>query len=324
VKSLVVSDPAAEVRPVLKEVELLFLIVIGESGGLLSSVAALGRASCGVGTGSSAGGLAVGDGSSALSSCVASGGCSASGSCTSSGSSSRGGTCSGSSSRSGASHLHRNTATEGTSTSGVLATDHADVALSSNSAGASLGSVDLDVKRLVLQLGVGVAATVVTLEVLGDSHRNPVGTGTSGVDHALVRTSTVGVDLVNGHHERTASGDLRKSGAVELHDLSGTGLDVVVTSTEGLTANSCGITTEASGVLLEGVAVCSVTRSGGIDTDGRASTAGITSSLDDGTVASHESRGGQKAEGNNGGLGEVHFEYEDSLNRSGRRIRRTE
>jgi hypothetical protein len=174
----------------------------------------------------------------------------------------------------------------------------------------------LDIEGKVLHLSVPVAATVVTLKVLSDGHGNPVGTGTGGIDHALVRTCTVRVDLVDGHHESAASSDLREGLAVELHNLSGSGLDVVVTATESLTADSCGITTEAGGVLLEGVAVCAVTRSVGINTDSRASTAGITSGLDDGTVASHKSRGSQEAEGNNGALCEVHFKCEYSLNRS--------
>jgi hypothetical protein len=38
-------------------------------------------------------------------------------------------------------------------------------------------------------------------------------------------------------------------------------------------------------------------------------------------VASHEGRGSQKAEGNNGGLGEVHVDFVDyCLNRSEKRL----
>jgi hypothetical protein len=122
---------------------------------------------------------------------------------------------------------------------------------------------------------------------------------------------------VDGHHERTSSRDLGEGTAAELHDLSGTSVDVVGASTKSLTAGGGSVTAEAGGVLLEGVAVGTVAGSGGNNTDGRAGTASITNCLDDGTVASHEGGGGQKAEGNNGGLGEVHFErFENSLNQS--------
>jgi hypothetical protein len=118
----------------------------------------------------------------------------------------------------------------------------------------------------------------------------------------------------------TTGGDLRKSGAVELHDLSSTSRDVVVTSTECLTASVCGIATEASGILLEGVSVGAVTRSVGVDTNGRTSTSCITDSLDDSSVASHEGRGSQKADGDGGDLGE-HVDFVDyCLNRSEKRL----
>ena len=113
---------------------------------------------------------------------------------------------------------------------------------------------------------------------------------------------------MNGHHESTAGGDLRQSTAAHGHDLSSAGLDIVVACAESLTASRCGIATEAGRVLLEGVAVGTITRSGGIHTNGRASAAGIANSLDNRTVASHESRGSHKAESNNGRLGEVHIE----------------
>jgi hypothetical protein len=128
--------------------------------------------------------------------------------------------------------------------------------------------------------------------------------------------------LVDCHHDLAASRNLRKSGAAEGHDLSGTGLDVVVTSAECLTAGVCGCATETGGILLEGVSVGTVTRSVGVNTDGGTVTACITGSTDDSSVASHEGRGSQKAEGNNGGLGEVHVEFcvDYCLNRSERRL----
>jgi hypothetical protein len=205
-------------------------------------------------------------------------------------------------------HLYRNTPTERSSACGVLASDHADTSLSSDCSCASHASWDLSSKREILHLSVPVASTVVALEVLADCDWLPVCASSCGVDHALVRTSTVGVDLVNSHHDLTTGCDLRKNAAVELHDLSSAGLDGVVTSTKSLTASGCGIATEASRVLLEGVAVGAITRSGWVDTNGRSLTTGIASSSNDGAVASHERRRSQKAESNNGRLGEVHTE----------------
>jgi hypothetical protein len=205
-------------------------------------------------------------------------------------------------------HLDGNTPSERSSTGRVLASDHADTGLSSNCSCASHAGWDLSSKREILHLSVPVASTVVALEVLADCDWLPVCASSCGVDHALVRTSTVGVDLVDGHHDLTTGCDLRKNAAVELHDLSSAGLDGVVTSTKSLTASGCGIASEASRVLLEGVAVGAITRSGWVDTNGRSLTTGITSSSNDGAVASHERRRSQKAESNNGRLGEVHTE----------------
>ena len=205
-------------------------------------------------------------------------------------------------------HLDGNTATERSSTSWVLTADHADVGLSGNRSCASHASWDGGSERLILHLGVPVATAVVTRKVLSDGDWLPGCAGAGGVDHALVWAGTVRVDLVDSHHDLTASGNLRKSGSVDCHDLRGTGLDRVVASTKSLTAGSCGIATEASRVLLEGVAVCAVTRSRWVNTNGGSSTASITSSANDCAVASHEGGRSQKAEGNNGGLGEVHTE----------------
>jgi hypothetical protein len=106
----------------------------------------------------------------------------------------------------------------------------------------------------------------------------------------------------------TTSCDLGKDATIELHNLSGTSLDDIVTATKSLTARSGSIATEASGVLLEGVAASAVTRSRWVNTDGRSLTTSIASSSNNCAVASHERRRSQKAEGNNGRLGEVHTE----------------
>jgi hypothetical protein len=115
------------------------------------------------------------------------------------------------SSGSGTSHLNRDTATERTSTSGVLATDHADVALTSDSTCAGHVGGDGSSEGKVLHLSVTVATTGVALEVLSDSDGLPVGTGTGSIDHAVVRTGTVGVDLVDSHHDLTASAESKVS-----------------------------------------------------------------------------------------------------------------
>jgi hypothetical protein len=97
--------------------------------------------------------------------------------------------------------LNWDTATKRPSTSGVLAANHADVALSSDGSCAGHAGRYLSSEGKILHLSVPVAATLVALKVLGNSDRSPVGASTSGVNHALVRTSTVRVDLVNSHHD---------------------------------------------------------------------------------------------------------------------------
>lgn len=86
-------------------------------------------------------------------------------------------------------------------------------------------------------------------------------TGARGIHHTSVRARSITVDLVESHHNLTARSYLRKSGAVELHDHSGSGLNVVSSSTKGFSTCSCGIALEAGGVLLERLATCAVTGS---------------------------------------------------------------
>jgi hypothetical protein len=101
----------------------------------------------------------------------------------------------------GGSHLDRNTASEGSGTSGVLATNHADVALACDRSCTCLAGGNCCSEGKVLHLGVPVTSTVVARKVLSDSDWLPVCASSCGVDHALVRASTVTVDLVNGHHD---------------------------------------------------------------------------------------------------------------------------
>ena len=70
---------------------------------------------------------------------------------------------------------------------------------------------------------------------------------------------------MKSHHKHATGADLRESATVELHDLRSAGRNVVGTSTDSLTAGVGGLTTEAGGVLLEGVAVGAITRSAGVD-----------------------------------------------------------
>lgn len=243
------------------------------------------------------------------------------------------------------SHLDRDTTTEGSSTGRVLASDHAHVALAGNGTRAGLVGRDSDTKGQV-HLGLGiVAATGIAINVLGDLNRHPVGARASGVDHARVRTGSVTVDLVDGHHERTASGDLRKSRAVELHDFLGASLDVVGASAQGLAASVSSIASEARRVLLEGVAARSIARSVGVNckrvspsiihtyhfekgrergqvrvvqvgvhtSNSGSLTACITDRLDDGAVACHKLASSQKADGQKRRLGEEHSEPAEGI-----------
>lgn len=131
-------------------------------------------------------------------------------------------------------------------------------------------------------------ATILAGHVGGDSNVGPCGSSTVGVDHALVRTRTVTVDLVNGHLDLAAGCDLRKHVTGLSHDGLGAGLEVVGASAEGLANSVCGITLEAGAVLLEGVAAGSVAGSSAVDAEGHAGAACWSGGLDDGTVASHE------------------------------------
>jgi hypothetical protein len=65
---------------------------------------------------------------------------------------------------------------------------------------------------------------------LGDIDGLPVGTLASDIDHAFVRTSTVTVDLVNGHGEFTTCGDLRKRATILLENGLSAAFDIVGTT----------------------------------------------------------------------------------------------
>jgi len=191
--------------------------------------------------------------------------------------------------------LDWDTATEWTGTSSVHAADEADVVLSVELTSAGhLGwhsSLEWEVGGLCA--GTGVLAWDVGLDLNG----LPVGTSSIGVHLAGVWSGTVTVDLVDGHVEGATSADLWELIAHHLHDCLGTGSNVVLSSTDGLSAGVGIVTLEAGGISLEWITTSSVTRSVWVNSNGGTSSTGITDSLDDSTVAGHELSDGQKTEG---------------------------
>jgi len=193
-------------------------------------------------------------------------------------------------------HLDWDAATEGTGTGSVLALNHADVVLSSDVTSASLASWDLSREREIGH-GVGPVVAVGALNLGGDVDVGPVAAGTVSVDLASVWASAVTVDLVKGHVDGATSRDLGKrlSGVLG-HDSLGACDNVVLTTSEGLTASSGVVTLEAGGILLEGVPSGSITGSGWVNSNSGASTALITNCLDDRTVAGHQLGNGEETE----------------------------
>jgi hypothetical protein len=89
--------------------------------------------------------------------------------------------------------------------------------------------------------------------------------GACGIHHASVWSRTVSVNLMKSHGNHATWSDLRKCCSVLCHDLSSSSLDVVGTSTKGLSASISGIALEAGGVLLEGLTTRAVTRGTGVN-----------------------------------------------------------
>jgi len=197
------------------------------------------------------------------------------------------------------SHLDWDTATEGTGTSSVLALNHADVVLASDSTSASLASWDSSLEWEIDSLCVGTAVLAGNLG--GDINVGPVTASAVGVDLAAVWAGTVTVDLMESHHDGAALGDLWEGGAIVVHDGLGTGLNIILATTEGL-STSCGIVTlEASGILLEWVPLGSVTWGSWVNSNGGTLSTSITNSLDNGTVASNELGSSEKRKRNGRG-----------------------
>jgi len=190
-------------------------------------------------------------------------------------------------------HLDWDTATEGASTSSVHAADHADVVDASDVSTAGLASWDSSLEWQINSLGV--ASAVLASNLGGDLHVDEVAAITGGVDLAGVWSGTVTVDLVESHGDCSAWRDLGELIAVHGQDSLRSGSDVVLTATEGLTA-SCGVVAlEAGGVLLEGITLGPITRSVGINANGRTGTTFVTNSLDNGTMASHKLGGSDES-----------------------------
>lgn len=100
-----------------------------------------------------------------------------------------------------------------------------------------------------------LAAAVCTWDIGRDLHVRPLSTSAGGIDHALVRSSAVPVNLMKSHHDHTTRrnlGHLSSVGSEHLRDLGGW---VVGTASEGLAALICCLVLESCGVLLEWVAV---------------------------------------------------------------------
>lgn len=108
------------------------------------------------------------------------------------------------------------------------------------------------------------------------------------VHHALIRSSAISVDLVDGHLDLTTRGSLRKLVARLGHDGLCAGLEIILTTSKGLADSGSVGALEAGCVLLERIATCAVTRGGGDDAKGHAAAASVTGSLDDGAVTGHE------------------------------------
>ena len=118
--------------------------------------------------------------------------------------------------------------TEWTCTRRVLTADHADVCLACDGSGAlhvgRKGGLEWDIGS------TSVRSAVVTWDLLGDVDWLPVGALASDIDHAFVWTSTITVDLVDGHSKLATSRDLWESAAIQLKNLLGAGFNVVVTT----------------------------------------------------------------------------------------------
>src|SRR6478609_3340812 len=107
-------------------------------------------------------------------------------------------------------HLNWNNTTERTSPRRVLATNKANILLTSNRARAVLSSRDRGNKRKIPHLTIAVTAAIVALNVGGYLDVVPRSTGSISIDHTCIRSSAIRIDLVDSHLKATARVDLRK------------------------------------------------------------------------------------------------------------------
>ncbi|PMB70734.1 hypothetical protein BM221_003189 [Beauveria bassiana] len=149
-------------------------------------------------------------------------------------------------------------------------------------------TMDISHQRVVGGASLTVAAALVAVDVLRDLNVFPGGAGAVGIDHARVGAGTVRVDLVKGHGQLAAGGDLGESASSLGHDLAHAAFKIVGALADSLAQGISRGTAEAGGVLLEGIASGSVTGSRGHDSEGHALATGVTNSAGDGGVARDE------------------------------------
>jgi len=82
----------------------------------------------------------------------------------------------------------------------------------------------------------GFAVGVGSWNVGSDGHRLPVGSCSSGIDHALVWTSAVTVNLVKSHRDHSTGGDLWQCAAVRSNHSWDSSGNIVGSTSESLTA----------------------------------------------------------------------------------------
>lgn len=121
-----------------------------------------------------------------------------------------------------------------------------------------------------------------------------------GIDHALVGTTAIGVDLVKHHRDLTSWGDLGKLVSCLSENSPRAGFKLVIAGTDRLAKGLSRRATEAGGVLLEGTAAGAVTGSGGVDAEGHAGAACVAGCLDDGAMGGDEGED-REEEGEKGG-----------------------
>lgn len=123
------------------------------------------------------------------------------------------------------------------------------------------------------------------------------------VNGTAVWATAVAVDLMQGHLDLAALGDLRQGLARLAHDGGGSGLDVVVTTGKGLAHGVGGLALEARRILLERVPPGAVSRRRRVDAKGHALATCIASRPDNGSVPSYERREEGEEDGCGEGLG---------------------